>query len=151
MTPVFEQRYLENRQSNMNMAFPGDGSMAHAVGIIAAGLHADSSSTFPQTNWANPHMHRFHVVANQMGKFPTSDVVMPALLKLVRIKWREFPMSDVVMPALLKLLRIKCGEYPMSDMVMPALLRRVKELQDDLLEDLPLAFDLQLLLKEEED
>ncbi|GKU94759.1 hypothetical protein SLEP1_g8205 [Rubroshorea leprosula] len=56
ITPVFERGYLENRHWNMNMAFHEAGSLAHGAGIIAANLHAPSTSTFPQTNWANQHI-----------------------------------------------------------------------------------------------
>ncbi|GLT50135.1 hypothetical protein SLA2020_236430 [Shorea laevis] len=45
MTPVFERGYLENMQGNMNMAFPGAGSMADTR-IIAAADQVPFSSTF---------------------------------------------------------------------------------------------------------
>ncbi|GLU13546.1 hypothetical protein SLE2022_301790 [Rubroshorea leprosula] len=85
MTPAFERGYLENMQGNVNMAFPGAGSMAD-TGIIAAAHQAPFSSTFPQTNWANSHMmenlianvseshghyhamHSFHAATNQTGR-----------------------------------------------------------------------------------
>ncbi|GKU94758.1 hypothetical protein SLEP1_g8204 [Rubroshorea leprosula] len=84
-SPVVERGYLENMQGNVNMAFPGAGSMAD-TGIIAAAHQAPFSSTFPQTNWANSHMmenlianvseshghyhpmHSFHAATNQTGR-----------------------------------------------------------------------------------